>query len=109
MIADIADETPLRLADAVELAFPNGGMTVSGLRREAAKGRLAISIIAGKQFTTLRAIREMIETCRVGPKVPVLNSSAPRGAARRSGSSATVNTARARDAALASLSKLSRR
>lgn len=32
-------DTPLRLERAVELAFPEGGMTVSGLRREAAKGR----------------------------------------------------------------------
>jgi hypothetical protein len=31
-------DTPLRLERAVELAFPEGGMTVSGLRREAAKG-----------------------------------------------------------------------
>ena len=30
-----------------------GGMTVSGLRREAARGRLAIEVIAGKHFTTL--------------------------------------------------------
>jgi hypothetical protein len=51
------DDTPLRLADPAAIAFPHGGMTVSGLRREAAKGRLAISHIAGKQFTTLRAIR----------------------------------------------------
>ena len=51
MRADIADLAPLHLADAVALAFPNGGMTISGLRREAAKGKLAISCIAGKQFT----------------------------------------------------------
>jgi hypothetical protein len=29
----------LRLARAAELAFPDGGMTASGLRKEAAKGR----------------------------------------------------------------------
>ena len=27
-------DTPLRLRDAVKIAFPFGGMTVSGLRRE---------------------------------------------------------------------------
>jgi hypothetical protein len=46
-------DTPLRLARAVEVAFPDGGMTVSGLRSEAKKGRLAIEVIAGKHFTTL--------------------------------------------------------
>src|SRR5262245_14731103 len=61
---EITPETPLRLKTAVRLAFPDGGMTVSGLRREAAKGRLAIETIAGKQFTTLNAIQEMRKQCR---------------------------------------------
>ena len=52
---------PLRLKIAVEIAFPAGGMTESGLRREAAKGNLVIETIAGKQFTTLNAIQEMRE------------------------------------------------
>lgn len=62
---DIPDDAPLRLKDAVRLAFPCGGMTVSGLRREHANGRLQIESIAGKQFVTLRAIREMREQCKV--------------------------------------------
>src|SRR5215472_85164 len=62
-------DTPLRLYRAVEIAFPQGGMTVSGLRREAEKGRLIIEEIAGKHFTTLRAIDEMREKCRVQQKV----------------------------------------
>lgn len=63
--------TPLRLADAVKHAFPFGGMTVSGLRKEADRGRLKIERIAGKDFTTLSAIEEMRELCRVPaqPKV----------------------------------------
>jgi hypothetical protein len=61
---EINSETPLRLKTAVRLAFPDGGMSVSGLRREAAKGHLAIETIAGKQFTTLNAIREMRKQCR---------------------------------------------
>lgn len=60
---------PLRLQDAIATAFPLGGMTVSGLRREAARGRLAIERIAGKDFTTLQAIDEMRELCRV-PAAP---------------------------------------
>jgi hypothetical protein len=54
----------LRLSIAVKEAFPAGGMTVSGLRREAARGRLAIEVIAGEQFTTLAAIARMRELCR---------------------------------------------
>jgi hypothetical protein len=82
MIEDVSDNTPLRLSDAAALAFPHGGMTASGLRREAAKGRLAVSRIAGKDYTTLAAIREMIETCRVEPKVPVSGCNLHDGTAR---------------------------
>ena len=64
----IKPDTPLRLEAAVKLAFPVGGMTVSGLRREAARGRLDIEVIAGKQFTTLRAIEEMRKRCRAHQK-----------------------------------------
>src|SRR3977135_4027527 len=45
--------------DAVKYGFPHGGMTVSGLRREADRGRLAVERIANNDFTTLRAIEEM--------------------------------------------------
>src|SRR5258707_15386049 len=62
-------DTPLRLEHAVQLAFPCGGMTVSGLRREAARGRLVIERIAGKDFVTLQAINEMRALCRDTQKV----------------------------------------
>ncbi len=61
----IHSDTPLRLADAVEIAFPSGGMTVSGLRREIARGRLEAELIAGKHFVTLAAIQQMRQLCRV--------------------------------------------
>jgi transposase len=51
-----------------KLAFPDGSMTVSGLRREAARGRLRIERIAGKDFTTLQNIDEMRKLCRVPAK-----------------------------------------
>jgi hypothetical protein len=60
---DIGPDTPLRLEDAVRRAFPAGGITVSGLRKEAGRGRLEIELIAGKQFTTLRAIERMRGLC----------------------------------------------
>jgi len=63
-------DTPLRLECAVKLAFPFGGMTISGLRREAAKGRLVIERIAGKDFVTLQAINEMRARCRDQQKTP---------------------------------------
>lgn len=47
---------PLRLEVAVKAAFPAGGLTVAGLRKEIARGRLEVELIAGKQFTTLAAI-----------------------------------------------------
>jgi hypothetical protein len=64
---DISEDTPLRLAEAAELAFPGGGMTASGLRRERDRGRLETLFVAGKEFTTLRLIAEMSERCRVRP------------------------------------------
>ena len=50
------------------LAYPDGSMSASGLRREAAKGRLAIERVAGKDYTTLAAIAEMRNLCRVQGK-----------------------------------------
>src|SRR5271156_3250271 len=66
--SEVGDDTPLRLAVAAALAYPDGSMTASGLRREAARGRLAIERTAGKDYTTLAAIAEMRCLCRVEPK-----------------------------------------
>ena len=79
-------DAPLRLDDAVRLAFPFGGMTVSGLRREAARGRLVVEMIAGKQFTTLRNIEQMREKCREQQKAPDCGLN-PKSATRRASSS----------------------
>lgn len=70
----VGPDDPIRLKVAATLAFPDGSMSVSGLRREAGRGRLAITRIAGKDYTTLRAIDEMRALCRVQPKVPVSGS-----------------------------------
>src|SRR5215469_12779468 len=61
---EIVPDTPLRLKKAAEIAFPVGGMTASGLRQEAKRGRLVIERIANKDFTTLRHIEEMRKQCR---------------------------------------------
>ncbi|MET4091280.1 hypothetical protein [Bradyrhizobium sp. S3.5.5] len=67
----IDQDAPLRLRRAAELAFPGGGMTASGLRREAIRGRLVIERIAGKDYTTLAAIAKMRDLCRVPAKPEV--------------------------------------
>ena len=64
----IKPDTPLRLDVAAALAYPDGSMGASGLRREAAKGRLVIERTAGKDYVTLAEIQRMRERCRVEPK-----------------------------------------
>jgi hypothetical protein len=66
---EINVDTPLRLSVAARLAFPDGSMTASGLRREADHGRLVKERIAGKDYTTLANIKRMRELCRVEAKV----------------------------------------
>jgi hypothetical protein len=70
-------DCPLRLAIAAKIAFPDGSMTASGLRREAQRGRLLIERIAGKDYTTLANIERMRELCRVILKVPDSGSGRP--------------------------------
>src|SRR5258708_22006720 len=71
---EITPNTPLRLADAVKIAFPMGGMTVAGLRRERDRNRLIIEKIAGKEFTTLAHIERMRELCRDEAREPDFRS-----------------------------------
>lgn len=66
--AKISRDAPLRLDVALKLAFPAGGLTVKGLRREIERGRLEVELIANKHFTTLAAIERMRELCKVSPK-----------------------------------------
>jgi hypothetical protein len=66
--AEIDLDTPLRLDVAARLAFPGGGMSASGLRKERDRKRLVIEKIAGKEFTTLRFIEQMRFLCREVPK-----------------------------------------
>jgi|HubBroStandDraft_4_1064222.scaffolds.fasta_scaffold430427_2 hypothetical protein len=90
---EIDPHAPLRLSRAAEIAFPGGGMTASGLRREAAKGRLAIERIAGKDFTTLAAIEDMRTKCvqHPLPSQPASGSNRLKEAAKPSGPSKTAD------------------
>lgn len=97
--ADVTPTTPLRLSTAASLAFPDGSMSVTGLRGEAAKGRLRIEKIAGRLFTTLEAIEEMRELCRVAPN-PLASTSDIERVVRPSMSSSIVDLRSAQAAAL---------
>jgi len=69
---DVTPTTMLRLAVAAKVAFPDGSMSVSALRREGAAKRLTIYRIRGKDFTTLADINLMKEaaaSCREQAKV----------------------------------------
>src|SRR5258708_24854995 len=107
--ATIKPDAPLRLHVALKIAFPHGGMTLSGLRRELKRRRL-IETIARKDFTTLSAIEEMRKLCRADQADPGSGSN-PRkstptasGSATRAGPSVTERTRSAR----ASLEKTAR-
>lgn len=68
-LRNISPTSPLRLEVAARLAFPDGSMTIRGLRRQIARGRLAYEVIAGKHYTTLADIDEMRKRCRIQAKV----------------------------------------
>lgn len=57
---DWTDDTPITLKEACELAF-RGIVTEASLRAEHSRGMLEIFRIGRQDFTTLRAIREMID------------------------------------------------
>ena len=76
----IADDAPLRLDVAAALEYPDGSMTASGLRREAAKGRLVIERTAGKDYTTRADIREMRRQCQLSVRVQGSGSDQRAGA-----------------------------
>ena len=86
---NIQPDAPVRLGDILPVAFPHGGITVSGLRKEAARGRLVLMRIAGKDFTTLRSIEEMKEKCRVLANQHDCGSARPTRTGTPSGSSST--------------------
>ena len=80
----IGPNTPVRLSVAAALAFPDGSITASGLRREGSRGRLQIERIAGKDYTTLAEIGRMRERCRVENNHPGFTSAPSEGTNRAS-------------------------
>ncbi|WP_454619342.1 hypothetical protein [Bradyrhizobium cenepequi] len=94
---NIKPNTLLRLEVAACISFPDGSLSVSAMRREAAAGRLVTYRIAGKDFTTLADIEEMTKLCRVQARDPGSPSKKPR-TGNGSGSSATGSERSAQDA-----------
>ena len=69
MTKEIDPDLPIRPADIIPIMFPLGGITPAGLRKEAVRGRLVLMRIAGKDFTTVNAVREMPRIC-AAPRPP---------------------------------------
>src|SRR5438105_1096836 len=105
----IRPDTPLRLAVAAALAYPDGSMTANGLRREAKRGRLVIERTAGKDYTTLANIERMRQACRVEGKDLDYGSVQGGGTAQvstqHSGSSSTATDTSPQDALRVKLHK----
>lgn len=63
-LSSIGRDTPLRLKTAADLFYPDGSMTVSGLRGEIRRGRLDSELVANKVYVTQAGIERMREKCR---------------------------------------------
>ena len=82
---------------AAEIAYPDGSMTVSGLRRERDAGRLVVERTAGKEYTTLKAIADMRELCRVPARPQAGRACPPLDPGSISARDALLAKLRARD------------
>lgn len=54
----------LRLDLAIKRHMPDSGITARTLQREARRGRLVVTRIAGKDFVTEAALQEFIDLCQ---------------------------------------------
>lgn len=97
---NIKQDSPLRLAVAAALAFPDGSMSTAGLRRESKRGRLTTMRIAGKDYTTLAYIEEMKERCLVkanqqgSGSAPQIENEPPCGSSSTKGNNIALDAAR---------------
>jgi len=105
----------IRLETAAKIAFPDGSVTVSSLRKQIKMGRLIAWLVGGKYLTSLNEIEGMLETCRVTPSRPdsgTVSQGGQNKAAvpkKASGSSFTTDANLARDAAKATARALKER
>jgi hypothetical protein len=59
----MTDDEPITLAEACKL-YPRTRLTVYALRAEADRGRLDIIRMGRRDYTTVRAMREMVRKCQ---------------------------------------------
>jgi hypothetical protein len=103
MTPEVREDAPLRLEIAAQIAFPDGTMTASGLRKERNRGRLVTELIAGREYVTLAEISRMRELCRSEAKAPASGQrSDARTRAGRAASPAGISSTDEPSAALAS-------
>ena len=69
-LSRIADTTPVRLALAAELAFPDGSVTAGTLRREIAVGHLTAWKVGNKMLTSQAEVTKWLDRCRVDASQP---------------------------------------
>ena len=100
-------ENPLRLyglQEAIAAFFPDIGLSVKDLRREAKLGRLVLTRINKRDFVTEAALREMLEACQERKAAPDFGSDAK--AQPQLGSSSTEENRFALDALNMQIKKL---
>src|ERR1700727_3476769 len=103
----VDNDAPLRLG-VVAAQF---GLTAAALRTEAKRGRLVISRVAGKDWTSVAEVQRMFGLCRVTPEALTYGSGQPasdrtRAPSAQSGSSKTPDTSAALAAAWANVERL---
>ncbi len=98
----VDNDKPLRLS-VVAAQF---GLTVAALRTESNRGRLVISRVAGKDWTSVAEVQRMFGLCRSTPKESDSGFGRPEVTKSRHGLSETAESRSARDALSLSLSRL---
>ena len=63
-MADSHEDEPITLQEACDQVF-RGKVSPATLRGEAARGKLRIFRIGNRNFTTLKAVREMLDRCQM--------------------------------------------
>lgn len=89
---NMTEDDPVTLKEACHVVFRDT-ITPWTLRAEAARGRLTISRIGKRDFTTLREARELLERCRVEHEAPA--STSTRNESNGSSEMASDSSARA--------------
>ena len=91
----IGEAQPIMLRDAARLMFPDGSVNEKTLRRMRDQGKLDCSRIRCRDYTTIAAMRAMLERTRVKPKASA--AAAERQDGRSARAAALVAIARLRE------------